>query len=62
MMFPAFNAVTQRQDIVYMSLETGVIFTKDAERFHAGMNYEANPQEDVVANPDQTELKFDEHS
>jgi len=58
MLFPASNAVTQRQDIVYMSLHSGVIFTKDAERFHKGMEYVDSPQEAVLPNPDQIELQF----
>lgn len=60
MLFPAFNVLTQRQDIVYMSLDTGVIFTKDAERFHNGMEYVESPQEDVTPDPNQAEFEFGE--
>lgn len=60
MMFVSFNAVTQRQDVVYMSMDSGVIFNKDAKRFYAGMEHESNPQEAVEPNEDQAELKFDE--
>lgn len=63
MLFPAFNVETQRQCIIYMSMETGVVFSKDAERFHAGMEYVSQPQEDIEPNPNQAEFKFDdEHS
>jgi hypothetical protein len=58
MLFPVFCVETQRTSIVYMSMNTGVIFTKDAERFHGGMDYVSNPQEDVEPCSKQTNFDF----
>lgn len=61
-LYKSLNVITQREDTVYISMNTGVIFNKDGELFRKSMEYLCNPQETVVPDPDQAELKFDERS
>lgn len=59
MLFPSFDVATQRRHIVYMNMETGAIFNRDAEKFHKSFEYIGNPQDDIEPDPDQMELTFE---
>lgn len=60
MLFTSFDVATQRQHIIYMNMETGVVFNRDAEKFHKSFEYHSQPQEDVTPNPAQQEFAFED--
>jgi hypothetical protein len=59
MLFTSFDVASQRQHIVYMNMETGVIFNRDAEKFHKSFVYHSDPQDEIEPNPDQMEMVFE---
>lgn len=60
MLLASFDVATQRKHIVYMNMETGVIFNRDAEKFNKSFEYIGSPQERVEPNPDQQEFNFNQ--
>jgi hypothetical protein len=58
----SFSVERQCKSVVYMGLETGEIFDRDADKFKENFHYLSNPQDYIVPKDLSAELPLQEKS